>query len=116
MAMLRVLLAVLTLLAVQPVARAADEVDLLLVLASDVSRSVDQPKFQLQRDGYAAALNDRRVIEAIQSGAHQRIALCFVEWSGAGAQKVVIDWTMIDGAEAARKFSDALIEAPRSFA
>jgi hypothetical protein len=114
--MLRVLLAVLTLLAVQPVARAADEVDLLLVLASDVSRSVDQPKFQLQRDGYTAALNDPRVIDAIQSGAHRRIALCFVEWSGAGAQKVVVDWTLIDSAEAARKFSDALVEAPRSFA
>lgn len=116
MAMLRVLLAVLSLLATSSLARAADEVDLLLVLASDVSRSVDQPKFQLQRDGYAAALNDKRVIEAIQSGAHRRIALCFVEWSGAGAQKVVIDWTLIDGAEAARKFSDALVEAPRSFA
>src|SRR5690349_8982450 len=116
MAMLRVLIAVLSLLAVQGSARAAEAVDLLLVLASDVSRSVDQPKFQLQRDGYAAALNDRRVIEAIQSGANRRIALCFVEWSGAGAQKVVVDWTLIDGAEAARKFSDALVEAPRSFA
>jgi hypothetical protein len=81
-----------------------------------VSRSVDQPKFQLQRDGYVAALNDPRVIEAIQSGAHRRIALCFVEWSGAGAQKVVVDWTLIDNADAARKFSDALVEAPRSFA
>ena len=47
-------------------ARAADEVDLLLVLASDVSRSVDSRKFQLQREGYAAALSNRRVVEAIQ--------------------------------------------------
>src|SRR5262245_21141686 len=98
MALLRVLLAVLTLFATQVVARAADEVDLLLVLASDVSRSVDQPKFQLQRDGYAAALNDPRVIDAIQSGANRRIALCFVEWSGSNAQKVVVDWTLIDSA------------------
>ena len=112
----RILLAVLALFAVQSPARAAEPVDLLLVLASDVSRSVDQPKFQLQRDGYVAALNDPRVIEAIQSGAHRRIALCFVEWSGAGAQKVVVDWTLIDGGDAARKFSDALVEAPRSFA
>ncbi len=116
MAMLRVLLAVVMLLAVHCAARAAEAVDLLLVLASDVSRSVDQPKFQLQRDGYAAALNDRRVIEAIQSGANRRVAICFVEWSGAGAQKVVVDWALIDGPEAARKFSDALVEAPRSFA
>jgi hypothetical protein len=116
MPMLRILLAVLTLVAVQPHARAAEPVDLLLVLASDVSRSVDQPKFQLQRDGYVAALNDPRVIEAIQSGTHRRIALCFVEWSGAGAQKIVVDWTLVDNADAARKFSDALVEAPRSFA
>ena len=48
---------------------AAEQVDLLLVLAADVSRSVDQPKFQLQRDGYAAALSDPRVLKAIKSGA-----------------------------------------------
>ena len=64
------------------VARAQD-VDLLLVLASDVSRSVDTRKFQLQREGYAAALSNRRVVEAIQSGPHGKIAICFVEWSGA---------------------------------
>lgn len=97
-------------------ARAAEAVDLLLVLAADVSRSVDQPKFQLQRDGYAAAVSDPRVLEAIAGGFHRRIAICFVEWSGVGAQKVVIDWMMIDGADSARKFADALAEAPRSFA
>ena len=95
---------------------AAEQVDLLLVLASDVSRSVDHPKFLLQREGYAAAVSDPHVLEAIKSGPHQRIALCFVEWSGFGAQKLVIDWTMIDGAPAARKFGDQLIELPRSFA
>jgi hypothetical protein len=114
--MLRVLLSVLVLSAATSSLRAAEPVDLLLVLAADVSRSVDQPKFQLQRDGYAAALTNPRVLNAIMSGAHRRIALCFVEWSGAGAQKVVVDWALIDGAEAARKFSDALVEAPRSFA
>jgi hypothetical protein len=95
---------------------AAEQVDLLLVLASDVSRSVDHPKFLLQREGYAAAVSDPHVLDAIKSGPHQRIALCFVEWSGFGAQKLVIDWTMIDGAPAARKFGDQLIELPRSFA
>jgi hypothetical protein len=116
MSLLRILLTVLALCANTLSARAAETVDLLLVLAADVSRSVDHPKFQLQRDGYAAAITDQRVLNAIMSGANRRIALCFVEWSGAGAQKVVIDWTIIDGAEAARKFSDALVEAPRSFA
>jgi Protein of unknown function (DUF1194) len=97
-------------------AEAGDEVDLLLVLASDVSRSVDHGKFLLQREGYAAAVADREVIDAIKSGPHQRIALCFVEWSGFGAQKVLADWTVIDGPAAARKFGDQLIELPRSFA
>src|SRR5262249_31552055 len=63
-------------------ARAAEQVDLLLVLASDVSRSVDTRKFELQRQGYAAALSNPRVIDAIKSGPNGRIAICFVEWSG----------------------------------
>ena len=97
-------------------ATAAEEVDLLLALSSDVSRSVDHPKFLLQREGYAAAISDPHVIEAIKSGPHQRIAICFVEWSGFGAQKLVIDWTIVDGVAAARKFGDQLLELPRSFA
>jgi hypothetical protein len=97
-------------------ARALEPVDLLLVLASDVSRSVDHPKFLLQRDGYAAAVANTQVIEAIKSGPNGKIALCFVEWSGFGAQKLVIDWMAIDGAAAARKFGDQVVEAPRSFA
>ncbi len=97
-------------------ARAAEQVDLLLALASDVSRSVDHPKFLLQREGYAAAISDPQVLDAIKSGPHQRIAICFIEWSGFTAQKLVIDWAKIDGAAAARKFGDQLLELPRSFA
>src|SRR5258708_12831863 len=99
-----------------PFARADEDVDLLLVLAVDVSRSIDQTKFLLQRDGYAAAVSNSGVLEAIASGPHQKIALNFVEWSGFGAQKLVIDWTVIDGAIAAHHFGDQVIEAPRSFA
>ena len=113
---LRSLLVVLALVAAQPLARAGEKVDLLLVLASDVSRSVDSAKFQLQREGYAAAISDKRVLEAISAGRHRRIAVAFVEWSGATAQRVVIDWTLIDGPDTARKFGDQLIELPRSFA
>jgi len=96
--------------------RAAEQVDLLLVLASDVSRSVDTRKFQLQREGYAAALSNPRVIDAIRSGPHGRIAICFVEWSGATSQKLVIDWAIVSDAASARKIGDQMLELPRSFA
>jgi hypothetical protein len=98
------------------VGAAAEQVDLLLVLAADVSRSVDSGKFQLQREGYAAAVSDPQVLDAIKSGRAGRIALSFVEWSGLGSQRVVIDWTAIGDAESAKGFGDHLLEAPRSFA
>ena len=97
-------------------APAAEQVDLLLVLAADVSRSVDSGKFQLQREGYAAAISDVRVLDAVRSGRYGRIGLTFVEWSGVGSQRVVIDWTMVGDAESAKGFGDRLLEAPRSFA
>src|SRR6201989_3011380 len=84
-------------------ARAQEPVDLLLVLASDVSRSVDTRKFELQRQGYAAALSNPRVVEALRSGPHGKIAICFVEWSGQSSQKLVIDWTIVSDAASARK-------------
>jgi hypothetical protein len=99
-----------------PSALAVEPVDLMLVLASDVSRSVDHPKFLLQRDGYAAAISNPQVLDSIKSGPHGKIAICFVEWSGFGAQKLVIDWTAVDGAASARKLGDMIVEAPRSFA
>jgi hypothetical protein len=102
--------------AIPTAATAAEKVDLLLVLAADVSRSIDNAKFQLQREGYAAAVSDPRVIEAVRSGRLGRIGLTFVEWSGSGAQRVVIDWTAIGDTEQAKGFGDRLLEAPRSFA
>jgi hypothetical protein len=107
---------VASLLVLGGAARAAEQVDLLLVLASDVSRSVDSRKFQLQREGYAAALSNPRVIDAIRSGPHGRIAICFVEWSGATSLKLVIDWTLVSDAASARKIGDQMLELPRSFA
>ena len=107
---------VASLLVLGGAARAAEQVDLLLVLASDVSRSVDSRKFQLQREGYAAALSNPRVIDAIRSGPHGRIAICFVEWSGATSLKLVIDWTLVSDAASARRIGDQMLELPRSFA
>ena len=113
---LRLAVVLIAFFAAAPMARAAEAVDLLLVLAADVSRSVDGPKYQLQREGYAQALSDPRVLNAIRSGINRRIAVCFVEWSGVGSQQVVIDWTLIDGPKAAREFGDKLMESRRSFA
>jgi hypothetical protein len=106
----------LALVLVPPLAWAAEPVDMLLVLAADVSRSVTEPKFRLQREGAAAAITHPDVVKAITSGPNRRIAVCFVEWATVGQQSVIIDWTAIGSAAAARSFGDQLIEAPRSFA
>ena len=93
--------AILAAILVPAAASAAEDVDLLLVLAVErIARPVDADKFQLQREGYAAAVADpHHVLEAIGTGGTGRIGLTFVEWSGVGAQKVVIDWTTIGDAD-----------------
>jgi hypothetical protein len=93
----------------------AEDVDLLLVLAADVSRSIDDGEFALQRKGYAAALTDPRVIKAITGGPHHAIALTFMEWSGATDQKTVVDWTVIQDGEGAAVAAATILSAPRSF-
>src|SRR5580704_1641767 len=99
-----------------PSVRAQEPVDLLLVLAADVSRSVTEAKFRLQREGAAAAISDPDVLKAITSGPNRRIAVCFVEWATVGMQNVVVDWTLIEDDASAHGFGDVLVEAPRSFA
>ncbi len=85
------------------------------MLAADVSRSIDDEEFALQRRGYAAAIANPDVIDAIRSGRHGAIAVTFVEWAGEGEEKTVVDWTIIGEPADARKFATALAEAPRSF-
>ncbi len=94
----------------------ADSVDILLVLAADVSRSIDNAEFELQRKGYAAALADPRVLKAIASGPHQAIGLTFIEWPDAPEQQVVVDWTRIGDGEDAAAVAATMLKAPRSFA
>lgn len=94
----------------------AETVDLHLVLAADVSRSVDDDEFRLQREGYAAAFNDPRVLRAIRSGGLGRIAVTYFEWSGELAQKVIVDWTVVGDEESAAGFAADLLRAPRPFA
>jgi hypothetical protein len=93
----------------------AEPVDLLLVLAADVSRSINDEEFNLQRKGYAAALTDPHVLAAITGGANRSIALSFVEWSGSGEQKIVVDWTTVHDGEDAAVVASAILSAPRSF-
>ena len=92
-----------------------DRVDLLLVLAADISRSVDEKKFKLQRDGYAAAIVEARVVRAMTAGATGRIALCFLEWASDGEQIVIIDWTPVGSEAEAQAVSRRIREAPRAF-
>ena len=93
----------------------AQTTDLLLVLAADVSRSIDDSEFALQRKGYSAALTDPGVLAAIRGGSTGTIAICFVEWSGAGEQNVVAEWTVIHDEEDAGGLAAAILAAPRSF-
>ena len=71
-------------------AQTATPVDLELVLAVDVSRSMDPDEQELQRAGYVAAFRDREVLRAIRSGPVGGIAVSYVEWAGTGLQRVVL--------------------------
>jgi hypothetical protein len=93
----------------------AAEADLEVILAADVSRSIDDAEFELQRKGYAAALTDPRVLTAIHGRANGAVAVCFIEWSGEEDQQVVVDWTEIRDEEDAGSVAAAIVAAPRSF-
>ena len=90
-------------------------VDLEVILAADVSRSIDDGEFDLQRKGYAAALTDPRVLAAIRSRSGAAIGVCFIEWSGDEDQQVVVDWSEIRDEEDAGAVAAAILAAPRSF-
>ncbi len=95
---------------------AADDtpVDLELVLAVDVSGSMDEGERALQRGGYVEAFLHPEVIAAIGSGVYGRIAVTYVEWAGPRAQAVVIPWRAVDGRASAEAFAAALEVAPTS--
>lgn len=94
-------------------APAWDDVDLELVLLADTTGSIDPDEWRFQRQGYADAITDPRVLAAIAGGAHGRIALTYIEWASEQAQDVVVDWTLIDTAGAAADFADKLLSSPR---
>src|SRR4029453_7384307 len=95
-------------------ALAQTAVDLELVIAVDVSLSMDLDEQRLQRDGYVAAFRDPEVHKAIVSGPNGRIAVTYLEWAGPPTQIVVVPWTVIDGPAAAQALGDRLEAAPIS--
>lgn len=107
----RLSLAVLACLAFASPA-AAIPVDLELVLDVDVSRSIDPEEAKLQREGYIAALQHPRVIQAIRSAPHGKIAVIYVEWAGVDIQYTVVPWTLIDGEQSAAAFTQRIAAAP----
>jgi uncharacterized protein DUF1194 len=84
---------------------AATPVDVEVVLAVDVSYSMDPDEQQLQREGYMAAITSREFLQAVKQGMHGRIALTYVEWAGSHHQQIIVPWRLIDGPESADAFA-----------
>jgi len=96
-------------------ARAAETVDVQIVLAVDVSLSMSPEELDIQRRGYATAMSDQSVIDAIADGAYGRIAVAYVEWAGKDTQRVIVPWTYIASRADAEAFAAKLTEEiPRS--
>jgi hypothetical protein len=91
---------------------AAIAVDVELVLAVDVSYSMDPDEQALQREGYRLALTSKEFLNALREGAHGKIAITYVEWAGEFDQKIVMPWRLIDGPEAADAVSAEIGRAP----
>lgn len=91
---------------------AASEVDVQIVLAVDISYSMDPDEQRLQREGYMKAITSTEVIDAIRKGLIGRIAVSYIEWAGHHERQVVIDWRIIDGPESARAFAAELEAKP----
>ena len=89
----------------------SQDTDLELVLLADASGSISPGELQFQREGYAQAITDPEVLAVIAGTAYGHIAVTYVEWAANQAQ--VVDWTLIDGPEAARGFAAALLDQPR---
>ena|SRR5690349_9312507 len=102
-------------LALAPAARASESVDLTLVLVSDVSRSVDDAEYKLEKQGYVQAITSRQVVDAIQGGSVGAVALAYVEFASSFEVRTVLDWTVIRDQASAEAFAGRLAEAPRSF-
>jgi hypothetical protein len=93
-------------------ALAAEPVDVELILAVDVSLSMSPMELEIQRKGYAAALTNDGVIQAIKDGTYGKIAVTYVEWAGQTSQHIVVPWTVIASASDAQAFVEKLTANP----
>lgn len=103
----------LSILPALPSAAFEPDVDVELCLAADGSGSITEEEFAFQRQGYAAAITDPRVIDAIRRGLYGKIALAHMEWGGADSMHKIVEWQVIQTAEHAETFAQALLAAPR---
>jgi len=101
--------------AISPVAAKDKAVDLQLVLAVDVSGSMDEDEHILQRQGYVAAFRHGGVINTITSGYLGRIAVTYFEWAGPVGQVITAPWTLIDSKESALRFAEILARKPVAY-
>src|SRR5271163_2985032 len=89
------------------------DVAIALVLAVDASGSVDNPRFELQKQGYAGAFRNPQVLSSIRSLVTQSIAVTMMQWTGPELHVVVVDWTLIKDEATVGGFADAIAAAPR---
>jgi hypothetical protein len=87
-------------------------VDVELVIAVDVSYSMDPDEQALQREGYVLALTSKEFLQALHQGAHGKIAITYFEWAGQSDQKILMPWRMIDGPESADAVAAEIARAP----
>jgi Protein of unknown function (DUF1194) len=87
-------------------------VDTELVLAVDVSYSMDPDEQQIQREGYIEAITSREFMAAIRAGSHGKVALTYFEWAGPDDQKIIVPWRAIEGPETADAFAGEIARAP----
>ncbi|MDT7951968.1 MAG: DUF1194 domain-containing protein [Acetobacteraceae bacterium] len=100
---------------VPTLAVAAEPVDTMLVLVTDVSRSVDDTEFAMEKEGYSAALTNPQVLAAIKGGPIGQIAVAYVEFAGAYEVRTVVDWHVVRDAASATAFGEEVKAAQRSY-
>src|SRR6267154_854207 len=87
-------------------------VDTELVIAVDVSNSMDPEEQELQREGYIAALTSQEFLSALRGGATGKVAVTYFEWAGLYDQKIILPWRLFDGLESAKAVANNIARAP----